>query len=84
MNAKQIERLSLSGITKVGIPRAPKSGDKRRKQKQHNGIAGQARCTNRCIEGRKCTLCGDVKHDLCICKNPNCTCHSRQRYEGWE
>jgi hypothetical protein len=32
--------------------------------------------------GERCCLDPDVDHELHICRNPSCLCHSRERYEG--
>lgn len=38
------------------------------------GCRAKAPCGHRCCEG-------SVKHTLHICKEPDCLCHSRERYE---
>lgn len=78
MNTQQVERLSLHRIT----TREP--GALRLVERKPRARAAGGKCPNHCIEGRQCCLNGAIPHDLCICKNPNCTCHSRQRYEGWK
>jgi hypothetical protein len=34
-----------------------------------------------CPGGHDCTLAACMEHELHICKNPDCKCHSRERYE---
>lgn len=40
-----------------------------------------ARCTQQCPKGNRCALEMTAKHTLCVCSDPECYCHSRQRYE---
>lgn len=40
------------------------------------------RCTCHCPGGDRCTLSNDVEHQLHICADSQCVCHSRDRYEG--
>lgn len=39
------------------------------------------RCNDHCPEGHACTLRADVPHNLHICSNPACACHSAARYQ---
>lgn len=41
--------------------------------------AGGCRAKAPC--GGRCCCEGSVKHTLHICKEPDCMCHSRERYE---
>lgn len=34
-----------------------------------------------CPGGSRCCLDPYMQHDLCICSDPTCHCHSRERYE---
>lgn len=37
-------------------------------------------CRRICPGGEDCCLNGQVPHDLHICDDPSCRCHSRERY----
>lgn len=37
-------------------------------------------CTKRCTDKHPCTLRKGGKHDLCICDEPRCRCHTESRY----
>jgi len=39
-------------------------------------------CKKNCPENEPCTLSKFVNHELCICDNPRCRCHSEARYFG--
>ncbi len=38
-------------------------------------------CNDHCPEGHACNLRADVPHQLHICGNPHCECHSAARYQ---
>lgn len=45
---------------------------------------GVRECNKRCVGNKKC-YCQDMhgnEHSLHICSDPDCKCHSRERYEG--
>lgn len=44
-------------------------------------VAERVRCAHECPGGCPCKLRSDVQHTLHICSDPECVCHSRQRYE---
>lgn len=39
-------------------------------------------CSRYCSGGNRCYCRSEVPHQLHICSNRNCVCHSRERYEG--
>lgn len=39
-------------------------------------------CKRQCPGGTRCCLDRDVPHQLCVCNDEECPCHSRERYEG--
>lgn len=81
MNAKQLERLSLRNATyEPGALRVVEE----HKPRKPRAKAAAGKCPERCIEGKKCCLNGAIPHQLCVCNNPDCSCHSRERYEGWK
>ncbi len=43
--------------------------------------SGFRRCRRLCPDGSICCLNNDVRHALCICKHPECDCHSADRYQ---
>ncbi len=38
------------------------------------------KCGHACTGGRQCCLNAGIKHQLHICNNPFCPCHSSERY----
>lgn len=39
------------------------------------------RCNMRCPGGNRCDCHEGIVHDLCICTDPKCKCHGKERYE---
>ena len=66
----------------------PKPAPQRRKQSPASlanlkpMTTGPGRCNGKCPGGERCTLSSDVGHGLHICADPECMCHSQERYEG--
>lgn len=46
---------------------------------RRRALPGQCTCT--CPGGHPCCLGDVVEHELCICEQPDCFCHSRERYD---
>jgi hypothetical protein len=38
-------------------------------------------CEGLCAGNHNCVLYGDVKHEMCVCGDSECACHTRERYE---
>lgn len=51
------------------------------KRSRFQGVTG---CSSLCPEGKLCNCEDPVysSHELHICSDPECRCHSRERYEG--
>lgn len=44
--------------------------------------ASAGSCKKKCPGGYQCNCDSNIDHALHICKNPDCWCHSLDRYEG--
>jgi hypothetical protein len=70
----QFERLSIGRFTPSSKPKPePKPAPSR--------YTSPYRCGGRCPGDRQCCLTGDVVHQLCVCHNAGCYCHSQERYK---
>lgn len=54
---------------------------KPKRQAQARTVATSGGCRAKAPCGHRCCCEGSVRHELHICKEPDCLCHSRQRYE---
>lgn len=83
---QQLQRLALGETTIVG-PLPPKLLKPKKPTEANPDLfdryANTPACGGHCVESRRC-ICTDRPHKLHICKNPDCSCHSRARYEGWK
>lgn len=72
MIANYLERLSLGRYTSAPKPQLQPTEPRHRNPN---------RCGGRCPGDRACCLRGDVEHELCVCNDAECWCHSEERYE---
>jgi hypothetical protein len=66
-------------VGKEGYIAAPKAPPRKRTTYAQSSTTGESgTCRAECAGGNRCTCRAEIKHQLHICKDIHCRCHSRK------